>query len=95
MSGRDTVVAYEPVWAIGTGLTATVADVAEVHAFLRRALAERFGSEGGAMRILYGGSVKPDNARTLMAVEHVNGALVGGASLKADDFLAIIAACGA
>jgi triosephosphate isomerase len=93
-SGADTIVAYEPVWAIGTGLTATVGDVAEVHAFLRRALAERFGSEGQAMRTLYGGSVKPDNARALMAVEHVNGALVGGASLKADDFLAIIAACG-
>ena len=83
------------MWAIGTGLTPTVADVAEVHGFLRRALVERFGAEGGAMRILYGGSVKPDNARALMAVGNVNGALVGGASLKADDFLAIIAACGA
>ena len=72
-----------------------VGDVAEVHGFLRRTLAERFGAEGSAMRILYGGSVKPDNARELMAVGDVNGALVGGASLKADDFLAIIAACGA
>jgi triosephosphate isomerase (TIM) len=91
----DTIVAYEPVWAIGTGLTPTAGDVAEVHDFLRRALAERFGTEGQAMRILYGGSVKPDNARALLAVGNVNGALVGGASLKADDFLAIIAACGA
>jgi triosephosphate isomerase len=83
------------VWAIGTGLTPTPADVAEVHGFLRRALTGRLGPEGAAMRILYGGSVKPDNARALMAVDNVNGALVGGASLKADDFLAIIAACGA
>lgn len=89
----DTIIAYEPVWAIGTGLTATPSDVAEVHGFVRRALEERFGAEGAAMRILYGGSVKPDNARELMAVPDVNGALVGGASLKADDFLAIIAAC--
>ena len=83
------------MWAIGTGLTPTVGDVAEVHGFLRRRLAERLGAEGEAMRILYGGSVKPDNARALMAVGDVNGALVGGASLKANDFLAIIAACGA
>jgi triosephosphate isomerase len=89
----DTVIAYEPVWAIGTGLTPSVADVAEVHGFLRDTLAERFGAEGRAVRILYGGSVKPDNARELMAVRNVNGALVGGASLKADDFLAIVAAC--
>ena len=91
----DTIVAYEPVWAIGTGLTATPADVAEVHDFLRGVLAERLGAEGRAMRILYGGSVKPDNARALLAIANVNGALVGGASLKGDDFLAIIAACGA
>jgi triosephosphate isomerase len=91
----DTVVAYEPVWAIGTGLTPTVEDVAEVHGFLRGELARRFAAEGQAMRILYGGSVKPDNARTLMAIANVDGALVGGASLKADDFLTIIAACGA
>jgi triosephosphate isomerase len=94
-SAGDTVIAYEPVWAIGTGLTPTTGDVAEVHDFLRRALTERLGAEGEAVRILYGGSVKPDNARTLLAVSNVNGALVGGASLKADDFLAIIAACGA
>jgi triosephosphate isomerase (TIM) len=88
-----TAIAYEPVWAIGTGLTPSAADVAEVHAFLRRALVARFGGEGEAMRLLYGGSVKPDNARELMAVANVNGALVGGASLKADDFLAIVEAC--
>lgn len=92
----DTIVAYEPVWAIGTGLTPTPADVAEVHDFLRQALVQRCGAAaGGALRLLYGGSVKPDNARVLMAVSNVNGALVGGASLKADDLLAIIAACGA
>jgi triosephosphate isomerase len=87
-----TVVAYEPVWAIGTGLTPTPADVAAVHGAIRAALASRYGGEGGRMRILYGGSVKPSNARELMAVADVNGALVGGASLKADDFLGIIAA---
>lgn len=88
----EIVVAYEPVWAIGTGLTPTAADVAEVHAALRAALAKRFGAAGNAMRILYGGSVKPSNAKELMSVANVNGALVGGASLKADDFLGIIAA---
>jgi triosephosphate isomerase len=91
----DTVIAYEPVWAIGTGLTPTVADVTEVHGFLRRTLTERLDTEGKTMRLLYGGSVKPDNAKALMAVADVNGALVGGASLKAHDFIAIIAACGA
>jgi triosephosphate isomerase len=89
----NTVVAYEPVWAIGTGLTPTAADVAEVHGFLRATLAERFGAEGRTMRILYGGSVKPENARELMGIANVNGALVGGASLNGNDFLAIIAAC--
>jgi triosephosphate isomerase len=86
------VVAYEPVWAIGTGLTPTPADVAAVHAFIRKRLGERFGGEGEGIRILYGGSVKPSNASELMAVANVDGALVGGASLKADDFLAIAAA---
>jgi triosephosphate isomerase (TIM) len=90
---NNVVVAYEPVWAIGTGLTAKPADVAEVHTFLRRALKERLGTEGEGVRLLYGGSVKPDNARELMAIEDVNGALVGGASLVASDFLAIVAAC--
>lgn len=85
------VLAYEPVWAIGTGLTPTLADVAEVHAFLRRRLAERFAAEGQRMRLLYGGSVKPGNAKDLLAIPEVNGALVGGASLKAEDFLGIAA----
>jgi len=88
-TAANLVVAYEPVWAIGTGLTPTPGDVAEVHGFIRRQLAERFGAEGDGIRILYGGSVKPSNAKELMAVPHVNGALVGGASLKADDFLGI------
>ena len=88
----DTIVAYEPVWAIGTGLTPTAGDVAEVHAAIRAALSARFGADGQQMRIIYGGSVKASNARELMAVANVNGALVGGASLKADDFLRIIAA---
>jgi triosephosphate isomerase len=86
------VVAYEPVWAIGTGRTPTTDDVAEVHAAIREVLVARFG-EGARMRILYGGSVKPSNAKELMAVANVNGALVGGASLKAADFLAIAVAC--
>ena len=91
-TASNTVIAYEPVWAIGTGLTPTIADVAEVHGAIRKDLVARFGAEGARMRILYGGSVKPDNARALMAVDNVNGALVGGASLKARDFLAIVRA---
>jgi triosephosphate isomerase len=87
------VVAYEPVWAIGTGLTPTTADVEQVHRFIRDLLITRFKGEGARIRILYGGSVKPSNARELMAVANVNGALVGGASLKAADFLAIAAGC--
>ena len=87
------VVAYEPVWAIGTGLTPTVGDVEQVHRFIRDKLSERFKGEGAKIRILYGGSVKPSNAAELMAVANVNGALVGGASLKAADFLAIAAGC--
>ncbi len=87
------VVAYEPVWAIGTGLTPTVEDVEQIHQFIRKTLDGRFNGEGTRMRILYGGSVKPSNARELMGVANVNGALVGGASLKAADFLAIAAAC--
>jgi triosephosphate isomerase (TIM) len=83
------VIAYEPVWAIGTGLTPTPEDVADVHAFIRARLDERFGEGGARTRILYGGSVKPDNAAELMAVDNVDGALVGGASLKAADFLGI------
>jgi triosephosphate isomerase len=87
------VVAYEPVWAIGTGLTPTVRDVEEVHGFIRTQLTERFSGGGARVRILYGGSVKPSNAAELLSVANVNGALVGGASLKAADFLAIAAAC--
>jgi triosephosphate isomerase (TIM) len=89
----NTVVAYEPVWAIGTGLTPTTADVQQIHAFIRELLIARFNGEGARTRILYGGSVKPSNAGELMAVANVNGALVGGASLKAADFLAIAAGC--
>jgi triosephosphate isomerase len=84
------VIAYEPVWAIGTGLTPTLGDIAQVHGFIHRELANLLGSGGAnARRILYGGSVKPANARDILDVEHVDGALVGGASLKAEDFLAI------
>lgn len=85
-SPANLVIAYEPVWAIGTGLTPTVADVAQVHGFIR----ERLGAQS-AVRVLYGGSVKPSNAQELMAVANVDGALVGGASLKADEFLGIAA----
>jgi triosephosphate isomerase len=88
------VVAYEPVWAIGTGLTPTVPEVEAMHAFIRARLAHAFGPAGAAVRILYGGSVKPDNATALLAVNEVDGALVGGASLKATDFLAIARAAG-
>lgn len=91
-TSSNTAIAYEPVWAIGTGLTPTVAEVAEVHAAIRTSLKQRFGADGDEMHILYGGSVKPSNAKELMAVPNVNGALVGGASLKAADFLAIIRA---
>lgn len=87
------VVAYEPVWAIGTGLTPTLADIAEVHAEIRRTLARMFGKDAAQRtRILYGGSVKPANAAEILALADVDGALVGGASLKAADFLAIVRA---
>jgi triosephosphate isomerase len=87
------VIAYEPVWAIGTGRTPTVAQIAEVHAFIRKSLRDLLGLvEGTGLRILYGGSVKPSNAAEIFAVPDVDGALVGGASLKAEDFLAIAAA---
>jgi triosephosphate isomerase len=91
-TAANTVIAYEPVWAIGTGLTPTPEDVAHVHAAIRQALTARFAGEGAKMRILYGGSVKPSNARELLSIQDVNGALVGGASLKASDFLGIIGA---
>lgn len=93
--GRNTVVAYEPVWAIGTGKTATVDDIREMHAALRRRLKDRHGAEGDAMRLLYGGSVKAANAAEIFAVEDVDGGLVGGASLKAADFLPIVEAASA
>jgi len=87
------VVAYEPVWAIGSGLTPTPGDVAEMHRLIRERLSARFDEAGQGIRILYGGSVKPANAKELLSVADVDGALVGGASLKADEFLAIAAAC--
>jgi triosephosphate isomerase (TIM) len=90
-TAANLVIAYEPVWAIGSGLTPTPADVAEVHAFIRQRLTNRYAAEGARVRILYGGSVKPSNAKELLTIPDVNGALVGGASLKADDFLGIAA----
>ena len=87
---ENLVVAYEPVWAIGTGLTPTPADVAEVHGIIRARLGERYGAAGQGVRILYGGSVKSANAAELMRVANVDGALVGGASLKAEEFLGIL-----
>jgi triosephosphate isomerase len=86
------VVAYEPVWAIGTGLVATPADVDAIHTAMRTALVERFAEAGDAIALLYGGSVKPGNAAELLALANVNGALVGGASLKSEDFLGIVEA---
>ena len=88
----DTVIAYEPIWAIGTGRTPSLEEITEVHGTIRAWLDENAGESG--FRILYGGSVKPGNAREILALEDVGGALVGGASLKAEDFLAICAACG-
>lgn len=93
-TAENCVIAYEPVWAIGTGLTPTPDDVANMHAFLRGELGKRFGAAGSSIRLLYGGSVKPANAAELMSVANVDGALVGGASLKASDFLAIAEAAG-
>ena len=89
---QNTIIAYEPVWAIGTGLTPTVADVAQMHDFLRQCVITSFAGDGAQVRLLYGGSVKPANAAELMGVANVDGALVGGASLKAADLLGIIAA---
>jgi triosephosphate isomerase len=92
LGAADVAIAYEPIWAIGTGRVPTVAQVEEVHAHIRRALAAKLG-DPAAVRILYGGSVKPDNAAQLMAAANVDGALVGGASLVAEDFWAIARAC--
>ena len=94
-TAANTVIAYEPVWAIGTGRTPTPDEIAEVHGFLRAGLAKRFGDEAAEMRLLYGGSVKPSNAAEIFAVPDVDGALVGGASLTAADFGAIVAALSA
>lgn len=93
-TASNTVIAYEPVWAIGTGRTPTEAQIAEVHALMRDRLSARF-ADGSDMTLLYGGSVKPGNAAEIFAIPHVNGALVGGASLKAADFGPIIAALSA
>jgi triosephosphate isomerase (TIM) len=91
-TAENTAIAYEPVWAIGTGKTPSDADIVAMHAHIRHCAIDHLGAMGGGMRILYGGSVKPSNARTILSLDNVNGALVGGASLKAQDFLAIIAA---
>ncbi|MBS3746547.1 MAG: triose-phosphate isomerase [Wenzhouxiangellaceae bacterium] len=90
----DAVIAYEPVWAIGTGLVATPEQAQGVHAFLRARVAEHDATIAGRIRILYGGSMKPQNAAELLACEDIDGGLIGGASLSADDFLAVIAAAG-
>ena len=92
LSGKAFAVAYEPVWAIGTGLTPTLEQIEEVHAAVRAAMVQRLGEGGRTAPILYGGSVKPSNAAEILAVAEVGGALVGGASLKAADFLGIIRA---
>jgi triosephosphate isomerase len=92
LAGKPFSVAYEPVWAIGTGLTPSLAEIEEVHGAIRDALAERFGEAGRGVAILYGGSVKPSNAGEILHAREVGGALVGGASLKSSDFLAIVRA---
>jgi triosephosphate isomerase len=94
-TAANLVIAYEPVWAIGTGRTPTLAEIAEVHAFLRARLQSLIGAEADGVRLIYGGSVKPSNATEIFTVPHVDGALVGGASLKAADFGAIVAALSA
>ncbi len=93
-TSANTVIAYEPVWAIGTGKTPTSAEIAAMHAHIRATLVRRLGEAGRGMRILYGGSVKPDNAHEILNLPEVSGALVGGASLKAADLLGIIAGLG-
>ena len=87
--GETIVLAYEPVWAIGTGLTPSMTQIGEVHDAMRQQLAARYGAAGQQIALLYGGSMKPENAADILAIENVNGGLIGGASLKADDFLAI------
>ena len=90
MTLSASAVAYEPLWAIGSGHTPTSEQIAEVHAHIRHCLVMRLGAAGKEVRILYGGSVKPSNAREILAVPEVGGALIGGASLKATDFEAIV-----
>ncbi|WP_424987936.1 triose-phosphate isomerase [Microbulbifer sp. S227A] len=92
VTGANTVIAYEPVWAIGTGRTPTLDQIGEMHDFMRDVLARQLGDQGRELRLLYGGSVKPGNAAEIFAVPNVDGALVGGASLRAADFLGIIRA---
>ena len=93
-NSSNTVIAYEPVWAIGTGRTPTNQDVADVHTMIREELGRRFGSVDAAQsRILYGGSMKPSNAAELLAIEDVDGGLIGGASLKLEDFWGIVQTC--
>jgi triosephosphate isomerase len=92
LAGHAFAVAYEPVWAIGTGLTPTLEQIEEAHVALREAMVQALGEDGAGAPILYGGSVKPDNAETILKAKEVGGALVGGASLKAKDFLAIVRA---
>lgn len=89
IGGHEFVIAYEPIWAIGTGLTASTRQIGEVHSAIRGALHERFGAKGQQAPIIYGGSVKPENANDILSVQDVDGALIGGASLNADDFLSI------
>ena len=95
ITAQRVVVAYEPIWAIGTGSVATLQDIAEMHKNIRHALVERFGATGRDIRILYGGSLKPDNAKDILAVPHVNGGLIGGASLNAGSFAKIVMAAAA
>ncbi|MBT4889695.1 MAG: triose-phosphate isomerase [Rhodospirillales bacterium] len=92
-TAANTVIAYEPVWAIGTGRTASQEEAQEVHAFIRKQLRESYGTEADGMRILYGGSMKPGNAKELMALEDVDGGLIGGAALVVDDFMTIAESC--
>lgn len=93
LAASGVVVAYEPIWAIGTGRTPTVAEIRDAHAHIRSELIDHFGKSAETVRILYGGSLNPGNAKAILAVPGVNGGLIGGASLKADDFLTIAVSC--